>query len=190
MTIKNPIYFPVWPYFFLAGLSLIIAATVMIRWMPPVHPHSDGLVKLEGAITSVEVRDDISNTSAGAIWPMLTSVYFTLEGIDGEFRYPFSHPNYFLVRDHTSGFLEVWVNASEIGSGTPMMIWQIQEHSDYNVLHPETSILFETISTQLNRVAASMHRLVTWLIISGGGLIVFGILVRRWNKYRNARPQY
>ncbi|MCP5073772.1 MAG: hypothetical protein GY947_10825 [Rhodobacteraceae bacterium] len=157
--------------------------------MPPWHPEEENLLRLEGAVETVEIRDDISNTTAGAMWPMLTSVYFTLEGHRGEFRYPYSHPDYFLVRDNTSGALEVWVNESEIGTGVPMTIWQIQEHSSYNYLYPETSIKFETIFALRDKVGTSWRRLAIWLLLAGGGLTATGYLMRRWNQHRGARSQ-
>ncbi len=37
----------------------------------------------------------------------LASAYFTLEGVDGEFRYPSTHPKYLLVRNHTAVAIDV-----------------------------------------------------------------------------------
>lgn len=186
MVNKEPIYLPVWPYFFLASLSFIIATAVLVRWIPPWHPEWDDLIRVEGAIKTIEIRDDLSNTTAGAVWPILTSTYFTLDGVSGEFRYPYSHPDYFLVRDNTSGELEIWIEKSEIGTRTPMLIWQIQEHSAYNYLYPETSIKFETIAASLDNVGTSMYRLAAWLGLTTCGLITLGQIVRRWNRHRGA----
>ncbi len=63
---------------------------------------------VSGEIASVVVRDDIFNTWAGAMMPGgLTSTYFTLKGVDGEFRYPSTHPKYLLVRNHTAVAIDV-----------------------------------------------------------------------------------
>ena len=187
MSKKDPIYLPVWPYYFLAGLAIVIAATLFLMWRPPWHPEWGDLVRLEGAVQKTEIRDYISDTSAGAVWPILTSAFFTLKGLTGEYRYPFSHPDFFMVRDNTSGFLEVWVNKADIQSGEPMIIWQIREHSDYNHIYPETFITFDEITSHLDKTGTSMSRLAARLALSGFGLVALGWLVKRWNQYRGAR---
>lgn len=188
MSGKDPTYFPIWPYYFLAGLAFLIALVVLIIWKPPWHPDTLDLVEVEGAITKVEIRDDLSDTTAGAVWPMLTSVYFTLEGSGKEFRYPFSHPDYFLVRDHTSGRLKVLVDKSEMETDQPAMIWQIEEDSDYSYFHPNTVISFATISSHSKKVSTANLRLISWLTLASAGLIVTGKLVGRWNRHRGAQP--
>ena len=138
---------------------------------------------------SVQIRDDFSNITAGAVLPIMTSAYFTLEDVSGEFRYPYSHPDYILVRDYTSGALDVWVERLEVGKGNPMIIWQIQEHSSYNYLYPETSINFEKIAMSLEKVGTSMYRLAAWLGVTTCGLIILGQMARRWNRSRGVnRP--
>lgn len=140
-------------------------------------------------MVKVEVRDDISDTSAGAVWPMLTSVYFTLDQQKGEFRYPYTHPDYAMARDNTSGFLELWVDKSEVGTDSPVMIWQLQEHSDYNYLYPETSIKFEQISAHLDKIGHSRHRLAVRLIFASLGLWAIGRFLGFWNRRRQAIPR-
>ena len=69
--------------------------------------------------------------------PSLTSVYFTIEGDDDTFRYPSNRPRYYDVAYRTAGTIDVWVEAAARGAGEPVMIWQIGEHSPYNVTAPE-----------------------------------------------------
>lgn len=189
MTGKDPIFFPVWPYFFLSGLALAIAVSILINWAPPWRPDKAALVHLEGPVEKMEIRDHISDTSAGAVWPMLTSAYFTLEGHEGEFRYPYTHADYIMVRDNTSGFVEVWVDGAEMDTGAPVMIWQIREHSEHNELYDETDITFETIAERMDAVGQSRHRLALNLIFAAVGLWGLGRLVKFWNRRRNATRQ-
>jgi hypothetical protein len=114
----------------------------------------------------VTIKDDISKTSAGALLPEFTSVYFTFEGIQGEFKYPYNHPKYQLVRDHTTGSLDVWVDSSELKGKKTMMIWQLQENSHLNYTYPATSVTYEKIIARHVKIDQSIFNLCLWLAIA------------------------
>jgi len=184
MPRSGPVVFTVWPYFFLSGLSGLAALALVVMGWPGGYPAKSELVKVSGKIATVVVKDDISKTGAGAILPGLTSVYFTLEGVQGEFRYPFSHPKYPLVRDYTAGFLDVWVDGSDIGVNLTMKIWQLQEHSDVNFLVPETSVTYEEVIARLTKADRSLFELGLWLAVGSGILALVGAGAQRWNRRR------
>ncbi len=175
---------PVWPYFLLSGVSGLAALAFVVFWWPASYPPESALVRMSGKINTIVVKDDFSNTGAGAILPALSSVYFTLEGVQGEFRYPYTHPKYPLVRDYTAGSLEVWVDGSEIGVNLTMTIWQLREHSNLNYLVPETSVTYDEVIERLNRSARAMAELALWLFALSATLALVGIGVRRWNRRR------
>ena len=156
----------------------------VVFWWPSDYPAESDLVKVSGEIASVVVRDDIFNTRAGAMMPGLASTYFTLKGMDGEFRYPSTHPKYFLVRDRTAVAIDVWVDGAEMGSGRPMVIWQIREHNPYNYPIEETSVSHAEVIEWRIRIDRSMVEGGYWLLGISVALALVGVGVRRWNRGR------
>jgi hypothetical protein len=174
---------PVWPYFFLGTIAVVFGGLFVVLWWPEDLPQESDLVMVSGDIASISVRDDISDSSAGAILPAMTSVYFKLEGVDGEFRYPFSHPQYSLVRNHTAVRVDLWVRRDDIGGDEPMTIWQIQEHNPYREPYvEETFVSRDEIVARLTRSGAAMVRFGAWLLAAAGALLLFGFWVRRHNR--------
>lgn len=173
---------PVWPYYFLAIAIGLAGGAIIYTWWPAGYPDEDELVKVSGEIATVRIRDDISDSSAGAFMPALTAVYFTLKGIEGEFRYPSSHPKYVMVRDYTAVALDVWVEAAEIGSGRPMTIWAIEERSPYNLFMEATSIGYHDIVGELAETDRSMVEAGGWLLAIAATLLAAGLLVQRRNR--------
>ncbi len=174
---------PLWPYFFFGVVALLFGATFIINWWPEDYPEQSDLVTFSGDVASINVRDDISDTPAGSLLPTLTSVYFTLEGVDGEFRYPSSHPQYPRVRKFTSNALDLWVAQDEVGSGNAMTIWQIQEHNPYNEAYQEeTFVSYDEIVERLTQSAGAMVRLGSWLLIGSVLLLFAGMVIRRRNQ--------
>ena len=173
---------PVWPYYFLAIAIGLAGGAIIYTWWPAGYPDEDELVKVSGEIATVRIRDDISDSSAGAFMPALTAVYFTLKGIEGEFRYPSSHPKYVMVRDYTAVAMDVWVEAAEIGTGRPMTIWAIEEHSPYNMVMPATSIGYADIVGELVETDRSMVEAGGWLLAIAAALLAAGLLVQRRNR--------
>ena len=178
---------PVWPFHALGLVAVVLGGTFVVGWWPSHYPAESELVKLAGEVDQIVVRDDISGTTAGAILPGWTSTYFTLSGVEGEFRYPRTHPKSLRVRDQTSGTLEVWVERTAIGSEEPMIIWQIQEHNPYkkdlqDTLGEETFVSRAEIVERLKRVDRSMVGTGVWLLGLGIASILFGIGAKRWNQ--------
>lgn len=172
----------VWPFFAIALIALGVGATFVIAWWPDAPPAKESLRKVTGKIAAVVIRDDVTGSSAGAIAAGLQSVYFTLAGHDGEFRYPALFPRYFEVRDRVAVEVDVWVDPAEQGTGRPLLVWQIQEHNPYNVIGPETFVPYEDIVEQVTRVDRSMVRAGTWILAFAPPFLVLGLLALRWNR--------
>ncbi len=173
---------PVWPYYFLAIAIGLAGGASIYAWWPTGYPGEDELVKVSGDIATARIRDDISDSSAGAFMPALTAVYFTMKGIEGEFRYPSSHPKYVMVRDYTAVALDVWVEAAEIGTGRPMTIWAIEERNPYNLVMSATSIGYGDIVGELAETDRSMVEAGLWLLAIAAALTAAGLLVQRRNR--------
>jgi hypothetical protein len=173
---------PVWHYYFLAIAIGLVGGTMVWSWWPAGYPGEDELVKVSGDIARTVVRDDLSDSSAGAFMPAMTAVYFTLKGIEGEFRYPSSHPQYVSVRDYTAVAMDVWVEAAEIGTGRPMTIWAIEERSPYNMVMPRTVIGYGDIVGELIETDRSMVEAGSWLLAIAAALLAAGLLMGHRNR--------
>jgi hypothetical protein len=113
--------------------------------------------------------------------------YFTLSGVEGVFRYPRTHPKSLLVRDQTSGALEVWVERTAIGNDEPMIIWQIREHNPYkkeqqDTLGEETFVSRAEIVERLTQIGRSMVETGAWLLGLGIASVLLGVGTRWWNQ--------
>jgi hypothetical protein len=183
---------PVWPFHAWALVGLVFGAVFIVGWWPARYPDESELVEVSGQVVRVRVRDDIFDTAAGGILQGWTSTYFTLEGIEGEFRYPRTHPNNIMVRDGTSVQIDVWVERKAVGGNEPMVIWQIREHNPYkrehkNVLGPETSISHAEIVQRLADIDRSMIEAGIWLWAFASAFFLLGVGAKRWNRYCTSR---
>ncbi|MEX2648112.1 MAG: hypothetical protein WD673_03765 [Alphaproteobacteria bacterium] len=171
----------VWPFFAIAILAFAVGTVFVVAWWPEAPPAKDALSKVSGQIATVIVRGDLPGmpgmTGAG-----MESTYFTLEGVDGEFRYPSAFPRYFEVRDRVSVGVDIWIDPAEQGRGRALTVWQIQEHNPYNVIGVETFVPYEDVVETLTRVDSSMVRAGWGLLAIGVPFVVLGLLAMRWNR--------
>ena len=179
----------VWPYFMAGGPAAVLGLILVVFWWPTDYVEKPDLVKIGGEIEKVSIRDDISDSSAGAIMPAMTSIYFTLKDTPGEFRYSHTRPQYLKVRDYTAVAIDVWVDPAEMASGQTMTIWQIREHNPHDKPGEETFISYEDIVERLSGTARSMVRVGTWLLAGAAVLLMVGFLLTWLNRRRVARPR-
>ncbi len=182
----------VWPFHAWALIAGVLGGAFIVIWWPEHYPDEGALEKLSGRVATITVRDDILGTKAGGILQGWTSTYFTLEGIDGEFRYPRSHPKNIIVRDRTSAELDIWVERGAIGGDEPMTIWQIREHNPYKKEHqrtlgPETFVSHAEIVTQLTQVNRSMIEAGAGLVALAVAFFLLGVGAKRWNRFCASR---
>lgn len=182
-----PRTFAVWPWFVSGGLAATLGAVLVILWWPPDYPSKSDLVKVSGNIDKVAIRDDLSDTTAGAAMPGLTSIFFKLENTEGEFRYSHTRPQYLKVRDTTSVAIDVWVDPNQLDTEQVIDIWQIKERNPYDKPGDETFVSYEDIVERLTRSSSSMVSVGTWLLAGAGVLFLAGYSVMRFNRRRLAR---
>lgn len=183
---------PVWPFHAWAIVAAVLGGVFVVVWWPQRYPDEGALVKLSGRVDTVALRDDILGTTAGAMLQGWTSTYFTLEGIDGEFRYPRTHPKNIIVRDQTGATLDVWVQRTAIGGAEPMVIWQIREHNPYKkehtaILGAETFVSRAEIVQRLTQIDRSMIEAGVGLLALALALFVLGVGAKRWNRFCASR---
>ncbi len=183
---------PVWPFHAWAIVAVVLGGVFVAVWWPERYPREGDLVKFSGQVATISLRDDILGTKAGGILQGWTSTYFTLEGIEGEFRYPRSHPKNVIVRDRTSVALDVWVEGSAIGGEGPMVIWQIREHNPYKkdlkrILGEETFVSHAEIVNRLTQVNRSMIEAGAGLLALALALFLLGVGAKRWNRFCESR---
>lgn len=179
---------PVWPYFFFSVLSLIVLGLSFGLLQPWALPPEERLVRTGGNIATVTIRDHISDTSAGAQLPLLTSVYFTFEGLEGEFRYPWTHPMYHQVRNRLAVNADIWVDGDELGGDEPVMIWQVEEHNDFRDPDEQITISYAEIASAMNDQSQTLATIARWF---GGAAVLFaaaGFAMRWWNRRRYPGP--
>jgi hypothetical protein len=185
---------PVWPFHAWAIVAVVLGGVFVVVWWPERYPREGDLVKFSGQVATISLRDDILGTKAGGILQGWTSTYFTLEGIEGEFRYPRSHPKNVIVRDRTSVALDIWVEGSAIGGDGPMVIWQIREHNPYKkdlkrILGEETFVSHAEIVKRLTQVNRSMIEAGAVLLALALALFLLGVGARRWNRFCESRER-
>jgi hypothetical protein len=179
-------YFTIWPYYFLAVVSVLIGLVMIVVWWPESFPDKDELVMVKGDIATVRIKDDISGTSAGAFMPAVTSVYFTFKKQDGEYFYPSTQPDYHIVRDFTAVNIEVWVIKEELGGGLPIRIWQIVEDNPYNLVFEATNVTYEAVIERLVIIDRSMVVAGYYVLVLAFGFVLFGVGLRHVNRRRDA----
>ena len=178
----------VWPCFAGGGLLAVLGLAFIIIWWPSEVIEKSDLVMVAGEIEKVSIRDDLSDSSAGAVMPGFTSVYFTLAGMTGEFRYPHTHPQYLKVRDYTAVAIDVWVDPADLKDGQVITIWQIREHNPHDKPGDETFVAYEDVVERLTGTARSMVRAGSWLLAVGAALLLIGYLISRINRRRRQTP--
>ncbi len=177
---------PVWPFHAWALVAAVLGSVFVVVWWPERYPDEGALVKLSGRVATIALRDDILGATAGAMLQGWTSTYFTLEGIDGVFRYPRTHPKNLIVRDRTSAGLDVWVERTAIGSDEPMVIWQIREHNPYKkehqkILGAETFVSHAEIVQRLTKTDRSMIEVGVGLLGLAVAFVLLGVGAKWWN---------
>lgn len=164
---------------FLAALAALLAWAVI--WPEDVPARND-LVMTGGEIKTIRIHDNISDTGAGAMFPVLSTVYFRLKGIEGEFRYPWTFPYYSKVKDQTGGYVDIWVEESALGRDEVPLIWALQEINSYKDDDRQISVRFEDVAASQEGL---YQKLIKFCLYMAGASVVFGFLgyrVGRWNR--------
>lgn len=178
----------VWPYFFLSLSALFIAVMVCIIYWPKNVPAFEDLVMTGGKMRTLMIRDDLSDTGAGAMLPIFTSAYLRFKDIEGEFRYPWTFPQYGRVRTDTAVFVEIWVEKAALERDGAPYIWALRENNPYKEADEQTIVLYEDLQSAQQKNGMILLKLS--LIMAGAAIVfaIIGVGVGRWN--RRKYPDY
>jgi hypothetical protein len=177
--------YTIWPYYFLSAVGAFVALVIIAVWWPESFPDKDELVMVNGDIATVRVKDDLSGTSAGAMLPAATSVYFTFKNGGGEYFYPSTQPDYRIVRDFTAFNIDVWIERDALGAGEPIRIWQIKEHSPYNLVMEATYVSYEAVVERLVTIDRSMVVAGYYLLALCFAFVLIGVGLQNINRRRD-----
>ncbi len=179
---------PVWPYFFLSVSAIVLAIMACIVYWPKDMPSEDDLVMTGGKMRTLMIRDDFSNTGAGAMLPIFTSVYLRFKDIEGEFRYPWTFPQYGRVRNDTAVYADIWVAKDALGGDDAPLIWALRENNSYKGDDEQTIVLYEDLVESQRKNGIILIKLS--MTMAGVSIIfaLLGIVVGRWN--RKKFPNY
>ncbi len=178
----------VWPYFFLAVSAIIVALVSCIVYWPKDVPAHDDLVMTGGKMRAFMIRDDLSGSGAGAMLPIFTSVYMRFKDLEGEFRYPWTFPQYGRVRDKTAIFVDIWVAKDALGGDDAPLIWALREKNPYKEEDEQTIVLYEELVESQKKNGVALIKLSTVLAGASIVFVLMGIGMGRWN--RKKYPDY
>lgn len=173
---------PVWPYFFLAVSAIVLAVMACFVFWPKDVPAWDDLVMTGGKMRILVIRDDLSNTTTGAILPILTSAYMKFKDVDGEFRYPWTFPQYGRVRNNTAVFVDIWVAKETLGGDDAPLIWALREKNEYKKADEQTIVLYDDIVAGQQKNGVTLVKLSISLAGASLVFVLIGIGVGRWNR--------
>ena len=172
---------PVWPYFALALASGVIGTTLLFYNLRSDVPAKEALQKMSGTVGKVFLIDDLSGERTGFMKPM-NSIHFTLEKVEGEFRYPSSWPGYTKIWEQLSFHVDVWVRRSDIGTGEPMVVFRLEQQGPENWRMAPLSISYERITESQSRSRRSYVQVGATLLVGSTGFILIATLVRIRNR--------
>ena len=180
---------PVWPYFALALFSGAIGAALLFYNLDSGFPDEQALQKMSGTVAKVFLIDDLSGEPTLTTKPM-NSIHFTLEEVDGEFRYPSAWPGYTKIWEQLSFHVDVWVRRSDIGKGEPMVVFRLEQQVPENWIVKPFSISYQRIAQFQGRSGRSYVKVGTTLLAGSAVLVLIALLVRIWNRReRKESPQ-
>jgi len=172
---------PVWPYFAIALITGTMGVVFLYYNVGSKVPAEGSLQKVSGTIAKVFIIDDLSGEQTSIMKP-LNSVHFTLDGVEGEFRYPSGWPGYNTIWRQLSFHIDVWVRRSDIGSGEPMVVFRLEQQVPENWVVEPFSVSYQQIVDTQNRSGQSYVEVGTGLLGSSAVFVLIGMLVRIWNR--------
>lgn len=175
---------PVWAYYALSVAALITALLGCIIYWPKSVPAFDELVMTGGEMRRLMIRDDLSDTGAGALLPIFTSAYMKFKDVDGEFRYPWTFPKYHRVRDNTAVYVDIWVEKTALGQDTPPLIWALKENNHHKEADEQTIILYEDVVEAQRKNGVTLIKFALAMAVLSIVFAFVGIGVSRWNRQK------
>ncbi len=173
----------VWPYITLALFIGAIGGAFLHYNIDTDIPSRDALQKISGSVDKLFLMDDLSGKQTGLLKPM-NSIHFTLEDVEGEFRYPSSWPGYSTIWRQLSFHVDVWVRKSDIGSDMPMIVYRFEQQVPEDWVVEPFSMSYERITETQDASRRSYVRAGTILLAAAAGLVLIAMLVHIRNRWK------
>lgn len=181
-TSKTPGPKPVWPCYFVSVCAIVLALGASVVYWPKDIPEFGELTKTGGKMRTLVIRDDLSNSTAGSMLPIFTSVYMRFKDIDGEFRYPWTFPKYAKVRNDTAVNVEIWVEQTALGRDDAPLIWGLVESNPYKKENEQTVILYDELIEGQKQNGLILIKVTLSLVVAAIAFWLLGFGIGRWNR--------
>ena len=144
-------------------------------------PAQKSLQEVSGTIDKLFLIDDLSGERTSIMKPM-NSIHFTLEEVDGEFRYPSSWPGYNMIWRQLSFHVDVWVEKLALGKGEPMVVYKLEQTVPENWVVEPINVSYSEIADSQGHSERTYVYTGAGLLATSAGFVLIGILVRIWNR--------
>ena len=181
---KKPL--SVWPCYAYALLFGALGAVFLYYNLDPGFPAQKSLQKVGGTIDKLFLIDDLSGERTSIMKPM-NSIHFTLEEVDGEFRYPSSWPGYNMIWRQLSFHVDVWVEKSALGKAEPMVVYELEQTVPENWVVEPFSVSYSQIAETQDHSGRTYVYTGAGFLATSAVLVLVAILVRIWNR-RERKP--
>jgi hypothetical protein len=176
----------VWPYYAYALFFGVLGAVLLFNNLGPEFPPEKSLQKVSGNIHKLFLIDDLSGERTSIMKPM-NSIHFTLEEVEGEFRYPSSWPGYNMIWRQLSFHVDVWVEKSAMGKAEPLVVYKLEQTVPENWVVEPFNVSYSEIADSQGHSERSYLYTGAGLLAASGGFVLVAILVRIWNR-RQSKP--
>lgn len=176
---------PVWGYFAIAIVSVVLGATLLTISLEDGIPPEDSLKKFTGKVKTVIVVDDLSGNPTSLMTP-LNAIHFTLAGKDTVFRYSSRLPGYTDLYNRLAFEVDVWVDPEDLESGDAVAIYRLEQRLPEEWIAPPISVSYQAIVESQDTSHKSFLQAGIWMLVAAPAFWVVGLLVLRTNR-RNRR---
>jgi hypothetical protein len=172
---------PLWPYIFFALLTGVIGLVLLIYNIGSAVPAEATLEKISGNVATLYLIDDLSGERTTMMKPM-NSIHFTLKEVEGEFRYPNGWPGFNKMWQQLSFHVDLWVPGTDIGTGVPLVVYQLEQQVPENWVVEPYSVSYAEIADSQNSSGRSYLKVGGVLSAISGGFVLIAMLVRTRNR--------
>jgi len=161
----------------------VLGAVFLVHNLSARVPPEQDLERLSGTIDKVLLVDDLSGKPIALKSPV-SSLQFTLEGVDGVFRYPNSWPGYSDAYQRLAFDVDVWVSRDAIGKPEPMVVYRLVQRTPKDWFAEPIALDYEAVVEARRRSTGSYLRLGEALLGATALFAAVALVLRKLNRGR------